>query len=101
MAFIAAAGISTFFTIPRLILAVQGGDGAPDLLQTAGNAAINIGGIVVLVALFIWENRKEEQQITVISRNETLSRLPVRLSTNRITELVQLRDITRFESISN
>lgn len=52
-------------------------------------------GIVVLVALFIWENRKEEQQITVISRNETLSRLPVRLSTNRITELVQLRDITR------
>jgi hypothetical protein len=44
VAFIAAAGISTFFTIPRLILAVQGGDGAPDFLETAGNAAINIGG---------------------------------------------------------
>ncbi|CAM0881201.1 unnamed protein product [Alopecurus aequalis] len=95
VAFIAAAGISTFFTIPRLILAVQGGDGAPDFLETAGNAAVNIGGIIVLVALFFWENRKEEQQITNISRNETLSRLPVRLSTNRITELVQLRDITR------
>ncbi|KAL5228263.1 hypothetical protein ABZP36_016528 [Zizania latifolia] len=95
VALTAAAGISTFFTIPRLILAVQGGDGAPDLLETAGNAAINIGGIVVLVALFFWENKKEEQQITQISRNETLSRLPVRLSTNRITELVQLRDITR------
>ncbi|KAE8780351.1 protein LOW PSII ACCUMULATION 1, chloroplastic [Hordeum vulgare] len=95
VAFIAAAGISTFFTIPRLILALQGGDGAPDFLETAGNAAINIGGIVVLVALFVWENKKEEEQITNISRNETLSRLPVRLSTNRITELVQLRDITR------
>ncbi|KAG8052308.1 hypothetical protein GUJ93_ZPchr0001g32513 [Zizania palustris] len=95
VALTAAAGISTFFTIPRLILAVQGGDGAPDLLETAGNAAINIGGVVVLVALFFWENKKEEQQITQISRNETLSRLPVRLSTNRITELVQLRDITR------
>lgn len=47
------------------------------------------------MALFFWENKKEEQQITNISRNETLSRLPVRLSTNRITELVQLRDITR------
>jgi hypothetical protein len=56
-------------------------------------------GIVVLVALFLWENKKEEQQITNISRNETLSRLPVRLSTNRITELVQLRDITRPVSI--
>lgn len=44
MAFIAAAGISTFFTIPRLIFALQGGDGAPDFLETAGNAAINIGG---------------------------------------------------------
>ncbi|KAL6615333.1 hypothetical protein ACP70R_037603 [Stipagrostis hirtigluma subsp. patula] len=95
MALTAAAGISTFFTLPRLILAVQGGDGAPDLLETAGNAAINIGGIVVLVALYFWENKKEEKQITQISRNETLSRLPVRLSTNRIIELVQLRDITR------
>ncbi|KAM3328771.1 hypothetical protein ACQJBY_026102 [Aegilops geniculata] len=95
VAFIAAAGISTFFTIPRLIFALQGGDGAPDFLETAGNAAINIGGIVVLVALFFWENKKEEEQITNISRNETLSRLPVRLSTNRITELVQLRDISR------
>ncbi|KAJ1274447.1 hypothetical protein BS78_05G062300 [Paspalum vaginatum] len=95
VALTAAAGISTFFTIPRLILAVQGGDGAPDLMETAGNAAINIGGIVVLVALYFWENKKEEKQITQISRNETLSRLPVRLSTNRIIELVQLRDITR------
>ncbi|CAO2208148.1 unnamed protein product [Urochloa humidicola] len=95
VALTAAAGISTFFTIPRLILAVQGGDGAPDLLETAGNAAINIGGIVVLVALYFWENKREEKQITQISRNETLSRLPVRLSTNRIIELVQLRDITR------
>ncbi|CAL4963702.1 unnamed protein product [Urochloa decumbens] len=95
VALTAAAGISTFFTIPRLIIAVQGGDGAPDLLETAGNAAINIGGIVVLVALYFWENKREEKQITQISRNETLSRLPVRLSTNRIIELVQLRDITR------
>ena len=47
MALTAAAGISTFFTIPRLILAVQGGDGAPDLLETVGNAAINIGGKLI------------------------------------------------------
>jgi len=57
-------------------------------------------GIVVLVASYFWENKKEEKQITQISRNETLSRLPVRLSTNRIIELVQLRDITRPVSIT-
>lgn len=44
VAFTAAAGISTLFTIPRLIRSVQGGDGAPDLLETAGNAGINIAG---------------------------------------------------------
>ncbi|KAF2591531.1 hypothetical protein F2Q70_00037918 [Brassica cretica] len=87
-----AAGISTLFTIPRLIQAVRGGDGAPDLL---GNAAINIGGIVVLLALFIWENKKEEEQMVQITRDETLSRLPLRLSTNRVVELVQLRDTVR------
>ncbi|QCD98217.1 protein LOW PSII ACCUMULATION 1, chloroplastic [Vigna unguiculata] len=91
----AAAGISLFFTVPRLIRAINGGDGAPDLLATSGNAAINIGGIVVLVALFFWDNKKEEEQLAQISRDETLSRLPLRLSTNRVVELVQLRDTVR------
>ncbi|XP_010523178.1 PREDICTED: protein LOW PSII ACCUMULATION 1, chloroplastic, partial [Tarenaya hassleriana] len=95
LAFTAAAGISTFFTIPRLIRAISGGDDAPDLLETAGNAAINIGGIVVLVALLFWDNKKEEEQIAQITRDETLSRLPLRLSTNRVVELVQLRDTVR------
>ncbi|KAH1259007.1 Protein LOW PSII ACCUMULATION 1, chloroplastic [Glycine max] len=95
VAFTAAAGISLFFTLPRLLRAINGGDGAPDLLATAGNAAINIGGIVVLVALFFWDNKKEEEQLAQISRDETLSRLPLCLSTNRVVELVQLRDTVR------
>ncbi|KAF8015086.1 hypothetical protein BT93_H0779 [Corymbia citriodora subsp. variegata] len=95
VAFSAAAGISLFFTIPRLIRAINGGDGAPDLWDTVGNAAINIGGIIVLVALFFWDNKKEEEQLAQISRNETLSRLPLRLSTSRVVELVQLRDTVR------
>ncbi|BAT86320.1 protein LOW PSII ACCUMULATION 1, chloroplastic isoform X1 [Vigna umbellata] len=95
IALTAAAGISLFFTVPRLIRAISGGDGAPDLLATSGNAAINIGGIVVLVALFFWDNKKEEEQLAQISRDETLSRLPLRLSTNRVVELVQLRDTVR------
>lgn len=95
IAFTAAAGISLLFTIPRLIQAINGGDGAPDLWGTTGNAAINLGGIILLVALFIWDNKKEEEQLAQITRNETLARLPIRLSTNRIVELVQLRDTSR------
>lgn len=44
VAFTAAAGISLLFTVPRLLVAIRGGDGAPDILQTAANAAINVGG---------------------------------------------------------
>ncbi|KAE8009520.1 hypothetical protein FH972_005952 [Carpinus fangiana] len=95
VAFSAAAGISTFFTIPRLFRAIKGGDDTPDLWETAGNVAINVGGIIVLVALFFWDNKKEEEQLAQISRDETLSRLPLRLTTNRVVELVQLRDTVR------
>ncbi|VAH58075.1 hypothetical protein VPH35_043275 [Triticum aestivum] len=98
VAFIAAAGISTFFTIPRLIFALQGGDGAPDFLETAGNAAINIGGIVVLVALFFWENKKEEEQITNISRNETLSRLPVILAGSKASVTQAMQRAERYRT---
>ena len=56
-------------------------------------------GIVVLLALFIWENKKEEEQMVQITRDETLSRLPLRLSTNRVVELVQLRDTVRPVSL--
>ncbi|VFQ75650.1 unnamed protein product [Cuscuta campestris] len=53
IAFTAAAGISLFFTMPMLIRALQGGDGAPDVWETLGNAAINIGEIMEL-----WKNHK-------------------------------------------
>uniref|UniRef100_A0A7N0TUM1 Protein LOW PSII ACCUMULATION 1, chloroplastic n=1 Tax=Kalanchoe fedtschenkoi TaxID=63787 RepID=A0A7N0TUM1_KALFE len=95
VAFSAAAGISTFFTVPRLFRAIQGGEGAPDVWETAGNVAVNVGGLVVLIALFLWDNKKEEEQLAQITRDETLSRLPLRLSTDRVVELVQLRDTVR------
>ena len=51
------------------------------------------------MVLFLWDNKKEEEQLAQITRDETLSRLPLRLSTNRIVELVQLRDTVRPVSV--
>ncbi|KAL3701975.1 hypothetical protein R1sor_019997 [Riccia sorocarpa] len=95
VAFSLAAGIGTLFTVPRLILAIQGGEGAPGILETSQNLAINLGGVAAFVGLFVWDNKKEEEQIARISRDETLSRLPVQLQTDRIVELSQLRESTR------
>jgi hypothetical protein len=44
VSFAAAAGISTLFTLPRFVSAIQGGEGAPGLLETSQNLAINISG---------------------------------------------------------
>ncbi|GJP45926.1 hypothetical protein CLOM_g5261 [Closterium sp. NIES-68] len=90
-----AAGIATVITIPRFILAVQGGLDAPDLLTTGGNLAVDLGGGVAMVALYVWEQRREEEQMGRVSRDETLSRLPLRLQTGKVVELVQLRGTTR------
>eukprot|EP00897_Mesotaenium_endlicherianum_P007708 jgi/Mesen1/6966/ME000360S06220 len=91
----AAAGISTIITVPRLIVALRGGEGAPDLAATAGNLAINVAGAAVFVALFLWDQRKEEEQIVRVARNETLSRLPLRVGSDRVLALSQLRETTR------
>ncbi|KAH9301511.1 hypothetical protein KI387_013094 [Taxus chinensis] len=47
----AAAGISTFFIIPRLFRAIQGGNNTPDLWETVGNAAINIGDFLTMLGM--------------------------------------------------
>jgi len=49
----------------------------------------------VFVWLFRLDTQKEEEQIVRISRDETLSRLPLRMQSGRIVELVQLRDSSR------
>ena len=49
----------------------------------------------MLLALFLWEQRKEEEQLAQVSRDETLSRLPLRLQSGKVVELVQMRGTTR------
>lgn len=52
-------------------------------------------GGAAFIAIYLWENKKEEEQISRITRDETLSRLPVRLANNRTVELSALRENTR------
>ncbi|GBG87252.1 hypothetical protein CBR_g45311 [Chara braunii] len=99
----AAATISTFFTIPRLIAALKGVPGGaglgapppPEVVPTLQNLAINLGGIALFAVLYQWDKRGEEQQIRRIARDETLSRLRVRLSTGKSLTLEQLRGTSR------
>lgn len=84
------AGNFIFLTITLKLIVTNGS--LPKMTKLFNQPS---AGIVVFVALFLWENKKEEEQLSQITRDETLSRLPLRLSTNRVVELVQLRDTVR------
>jgi hypothetical protein len=55
-----AAGISTVITVPRFILALQGGEGAPGLVETLQNLAINIGGTCSGTVFVFWVRQAQE-----------------------------------------
>lgn len=61
----AAAGISLLFNIPRLIRAIQGGDEAPDVWETAGNLAVNVGGTSKFVMTSIAQLRDINMKVHV------------------------------------
>jgi hypothetical protein len=55
-----AAGISTVITVHRFILALQGGEGAPGLVETLQNLAINIGGTCSGTVFVFWVRQAQE-----------------------------------------
>ncbi|KAL9384991.1 hypothetical protein Peur_022001 [Populus x canadensis] len=101
-AFSAAAGISLLFTIPRLFRAIKGGGDAltsgkllemlPPTLELGSKMTKVLNqqsaGIIVLLALFFWDNKRGEDQLAEITKDETLSSLPLHLSTNQGKETV-------------
>lgn len=64
----------------RLVLALQGGEGAPDLTESVTNFAINSGVLAVVSALLYRESKAKAKSVEVTDREELLSRLQVRTS---------------------
>jgi hypothetical protein len=62
------------------------------IFSSVQNIGIDLGGIAAFVALFIWDKKKENEQLERIARDETLSRLPLRLQSGKLVELSQLRE---------
>jgi hypothetical protein len=62
------------------------------VFSSVQNIGIDLGGIAAFVALFIWDKKKENEQLERIARDETLSRLPLRLQSGKLVELSQLRE---------
>mmetsp|Transcript_28966 Transcript_28966/g.81575 ORF Transcript_28966/g.81575 Transcript_28966/m.81575 type:complete len:439 (+) Transcript_28966:185-1501(+) len=91
----AGAGLGLLFIVTRLIAALKGGPGAPDLQESLQNLGINSGVLAVLVLLLIWDSRKKDREMGVIEREESLGKLLVQVNGERTATLQTLRGIAR------
>jgi len=71
------AALASFVTAPSLIKAVAGLPGAPELVPTAGNMAIDLGVLVGMVVLALRELKARDAAEAVVAREESLAALPV------------------------
>ena len=72
------AALGLFITTSRLLLAFQGGEGAPDLTESLTNFGVNAGVLTLAGVLLYRDNKAKEKSVEVTDREELLSRLQVR-----------------------
>jgi len=75
----AGAGLGLFIIGTRLIKAMQGGEGAPDMQETVTNLGINTAGLILFAFLLRGEIQGRDQIIKKVEREEELGRLSVLL----------------------
>lgn len=75
----AGAGLGLFIIGTRLIKAMQGGEGAPDMQETVTNLGINTAGLILFAFLLRGELQGRDQIIKKVEREEELGRLSVLL----------------------
>uniref|UniRef100_A0A061RBA2 Uncharacterized protein n=1 Tax=Tetraselmis sp. GSL018 TaxID=582737 RepID=A0A061RBA2_9CHLO len=73
----AGAALGLIIITGRLIAAIRGGEGAPDLQQTLQNFGINAGALALLVFLLARDQRRKKRELGVIEREERLAKLQV------------------------
>ena len=71
------AALASFVTAPSLIKALSGMAGAPEVLPTAGNLAIDLGVLVAMAVLASREFKARDAAEAIVAREEALAALPV------------------------
>lgn len=89
------AALGLFIISGRLLVALQGGEGAPEVQETLHNFGINTAALAVL-AFFVYRDvSAQRRDQAVIKREEGLARLQVSLGSDRVIPLAAFRGTTR------
>ena len=91
----AGSGLGLFIITVRLISALKGGDGAPELEESVKNFGINASAVAVSSFLLYREFVGQRKDQTTVEREETLAALQVTLSPGRTVPLAAFRGSVR------
>ncbi|KAL4422500.1 hypothetical protein ABPG75_008697 [Micractinium tetrahymenae] len=92
----AGAALGLFIITGRLVAALQGGEGAPDLQETVQNFGINSAALAVLGFFVYRDVATARRDQAVVEREEALARLQVSLGIGeRVIPLAAFRGTTR------
>ncbi|KAL4854848.1 Protein LOW PSII ACCUMULATION 1 [Chlorella vulgaris] len=89
------AALGLFIITARLLAAVQGGEGAPDLQETLQNFGINAAALAVLSFFVLRDVSSQNKDQQVITREEALGKLQISLGSDRVIPLAAFRGTTR------
>ena len=76
----AGATIGLLIIVTRLVAALGGGEGAPDLQETIINLSINGAAITIFGFLFSRDLQQKDKDAAVVAREEALALLQARVS---------------------
>jgi len=91
----AGASIGLLIIACRLVAALKGGEGAPDVTETLQNLGINSAAVVVLGGLLYRDLKSKEKDVKVTKREEEMGRLLIDLGSDRVLPLSKLRGQVR------
>ncbi|KAK9816632.1 hypothetical protein WJX72_003075 [[Myrmecia] bisecta] len=92
---LAGAGLGLFIITARLVAALKGGEGAPDLTETLKNFTINSGAVAVLGFVLYRDIQGGSRDKQVVEREESLARLQIQLNNDRVVPLAKFRGTRR------
>ena len=85
------SAIGLVFLTSRLVLAVQGGEGAPPLTDSITNFSVNVIVLAVVSVLISRDLNEKDKAMKVTEREELLSRLQINLGNGRVLPLLRFR----------
>ncbi|GKU86163.1 hypothetical protein SLEP1_g725 [Rubroshorea leprosula] len=96
LAFISSAGLGGLIALSQLIGALANPARSPEVPEILKSVGIDVGAVSLFAFLYSRENSAKNAQLAKLSREESLSKLKLRVDESRIISLSDLRGITRL-----